>query len=65
MRTIFHLALELKDRVGCIGVVVDAKPGAVNYYGKLGFEALDLVEGSLGDRPEPVAMFLPISGIPK
>ena len=65
MRAIFHLALELRERVGCIGVVVDAKPVAEKYYARLGFEPLNLVEGSLGDRPEPVAMFLPISGIPK
>lgn len=64
MRAVFHLAQELSSRVGCIGVVVDAKAGAVKYYERLGFVELELVEGSLGDRPEPRVLFLPLSGIP-
>ena len=58
-----ELALEMRDRVGCTGVVVDAKPDAVTFYSSLGFKAVDLISGALGDRPEPVAMFLPIGQI--
>jgi len=58
-----ELALELRDRVGCIGVVVDAKPDALPFYSSLGFTPIDLISGALGDRPEPVAMFLPIGQI--
>ena len=47
----------------CIGVVVDAKPDAVAFYSGLGFKPIELVSGALGDRPEPVAMFLPIGQI--
>jgi hypothetical protein len=57
------LALEMRDRVGCIGVVVDAKPPAVNFYSSLGFRSIDLISGVLGDRPEPIAMFLPTGQI--
>lgn len=64
MQTVFHLAQELARTVGCIGVVVDAKPGAQAYYQGLGFEPHEVVEGTLGDRPEPLAMFLPLSLIP-
>jgi len=53
----------MRDRVGCIGVVVDAKPDAVTFYTSLGFKPIDLISGALGDRPEPVAMFLPIGRI--
>jgi GNAT superfamily N-acetyltransferase len=63
LRAMLELALEMRDRVGCIGVVVDAKPDAVTFYSPLGFEVIDLVSGALGDRPEPVAMFLPIGQI--
>jgi hypothetical protein len=58
-----ELALEMRDRVGCIGAVVDAKPDAVAFYSALGFKPIELVSGGLGDRPEPVAMFLPIGQI--
>ena len=63
LRVVLELALEMRDRVGCIGVVVDAKPIAVTFYSSLGFQPIDLISGGLGDRPEPVAMFLPIGQI--
>ena len=63
LRAMLNLALEMRDRVGCIGVVVDAKPDAVDFYSTLGFKPVELISGSLGDRPEPVAMFLPIGQI--
>ncbi len=58
-----ELALEMRDRVGCASVVVDAKPGAVFFYSALGFKTVELISGALGDRPEPVAMLLPIGQI--
>ncbi|MCF6209563.1 MAG: GNAT family N-acetyltransferase [Gammaproteobacteria bacterium] len=63
LRAMLELALEMRDRVGCTGVVVDAKPGAIDFYSELGFKVIDLVSGALGDRPEPIAMFLPIRQI--
>ncbi|MEO1245535.1 MAG: GNAT family N-acetyltransferase [Pseudomonadota bacterium] len=63
LRAMLELALEMRDRVGCIGVVVDAKPDAVTFYSSLGFKPIGLVSGALGDRPEPIAMFLPIGPI--
>lgn len=63
LRAMLGLALEMRERVGCIGVVVDAKPDAVTFYSSLGFKPIDLTSGGLGDRPEPIAMFLPIGPI--
>jgi GNAT superfamily N-acetyltransferase len=63
LRSMLQLALEMRDRVGCAGVVVDAKPASVDFYTALGFTPTRLVSGSLGDRPEPIAMFLPIREI--
>ncbi len=60
LRAMLELALEMRGRVGCIGVVVDAKAEAVTFYSSLGFKPIDLISGALGDRPEPIAMFLPV-----
>ncbi len=63
LRSMLLLALELRERFGCIGVVVDAKPEAVGFYERLGFLPLDPLSGVLGDRPEPLPLFLPIQAI--
>lgn len=65
LRAMFELALELRDKAGCAGVVVDAKPGAIVFYQKLGFMPLTVERGALGDRPEPLPMFLPIRLVEK
>ncbi len=64
LRAVLSLALEMSNRIGCIGVLVDAKPDAVEYYRQYGFEELDVLEGALGDRPAPTSMFLPLGAIP-
>jgi GNAT superfamily N-acetyltransferase len=61
MRTVFSVAIELRDKLGCVGVVVDAKPGAENYYSRYGFVELEVIEGALEERPAPRPMFLPLS----
>lgn len=65
LRAIFTLAWRMADDFGCISVVVDAKPEAVGFYDRLGFQVLDHVKGGLGDRPEPAAMFLELAAIPR
>ena len=60
LRAMFELALELRDRTGCAGVVADAKPGAVGFCRGLGFMLLEVVRGALGARPKPLPMLLPI-----
>ena len=60
-----ELALQLRDQVGCVGVVVDAKPQALGFYVRYGFEAINVVSGTLGDRPEPTPLFLPIHVVAK
>jgi GNAT superfamily N-acetyltransferase len=64
LRTVFALAHEMARTVGCLGVVVDAKPDAVSFYERLGFRALEVRGGALGDRPEPLPMYLHLSAIP-
>jgi len=48
----------MADNMGCVGVVVDAKPDAVAFYDRLGFVPLEVVAGEIGDRPQPLPMFL-------
>ena len=42
---------------GCVGLVVDAKPEAVEFYPKFGFFDLELEAGELGGRPTPRLCF--------
>lgn len=60
LKAMFELALHLRDQAGCTGVVVDAKPDAEDFYSRFGFSSLNALTGALGDRPEPVPMWLPI-----
>lgn len=62
LRHVLGLAIEQRDRLGCVGVVTDAKPDAIEFYEGLGFEALAGVrEGLLLSEPRP--MFLGIEMI--
>ena len=62
LRHVLGLALGQRDRVGCVGVVTDAKAEAVSFYEGLGFVALERVrEGLLVG--EPLPMFLGIKTI--
>ncbi len=62
LRHVLGLAVEQRDRLGCVGMVTDAKPEAVRFYEGLGFVALEGVrEGQLVGAPLP--MFLGIETI--
>jgi len=63
LRFVFALACRTADKLGCIGVVVDAKPEAQAFYLRYGFEPLSVIEDALFDRPESTPMFLPLSAI--
>ena len=58
LRVALGLALRMRADYGCIGVVVDAKPGAVPFYSRFGFVPLEAIEGLSEARPAPVPMFL-------
>jgi GNAT superfamily N-acetyltransferase len=63
MRSVFAMAIDLREKFGCVGVVVDAKRDAESFYSSLGFEPLELIEGRIEERPVPEPMFLPIREI--
>jgi len=59
LRHVLAVAVEQRDRIGCVGVVTDAKPESAGFYQGLGFVALEGVrEGLLHGEPQP--MFLAI-----
>ena len=60
---VFELASRQAEAVGCVGILVDAKPGALSLYDRFGFVALDLTEGHAETRPAPQPLFLPIATI--
>lgn len=65
LRAVFGLARKMADDFGCAGVAVDAKPTAVSFYRTLGFAVLGTELGALGDRPEPIPMFLELGAFPR
>ena len=64
LRAALEIALNMAEQVGCVGIVVDAKPEAIGFYERYGFLALDVLEGQLEERPIPQVMFLPLGSIP-
>ena len=52
-------------RLARLAVDESAKPHAISFYERYGFIRLESLEGILGDRPEPVPMFLSLGSISK
>lgn len=63
LHAVLLLAKDMSTTIGCVGLVVDAKPEAVAFDEKLGFLPLEARAGSLGDRPEPTPMFLEVGAM--
>lgn len=65
LRFVFELAEAMSERLGCVGIVVDAKPETILFYERYGFERREIAQGDLGDRPRPTPMFLALAEIPR
>jgi GNAT superfamily N-acetyltransferase len=63
LRFVLQLAARMSGEYGCVGVSVDAKPGAIDFYEKYGFIPVEAVEGQSDARPEPTPMFLSLRAI--
>jgi GNAT superfamily N-acetyltransferase len=62
LRHVLRLALDQRDRLGCVGIVADAKPDAIPFYERYGFMPLEGVRtGAL--HGDPLPMFIAISTI--
>lgn len=65
VRFAIELAERMRNEIGCVGVVVDAKAGAVDSYRRYGFVSLEALQGTSAQRPEPTPMFLPLGSVPR
>ncbi len=65
LRFCVEFAEKMRDELGCTGLVVDAKPGAVDFYGSFGFIEVAEVEGGAQIHPRPAMMFLPLASVPR
>ena len=63
LRFVLMLAAKMADDVGCAGVLVDAKPGAVDFYARYGFKPIETLEGESDVRPRPTTMWLGMNAI--
>jgi len=58
------LAINQKKTVGCVGVIVDAKPDTISFYEQYGFQKIeDIWEGQMKGYPEITPMFLSLKSI--
>jgi GNAT superfamily N-acetyltransferase len=68
-KALLRYAIELAERMatelGCVGLVVDAKAGAEEFYRRYGFVPLDVLEGVAPQRPAPTPMFLSLGSVPR
>ena len=53
-----ELAVAQTERVGCVGIIVDAKSDAVGFYERFGFTAMSALAGASSVRPRQTPMFL-------
>jgi GNAT superfamily N-acetyltransferase len=63
LRFVLRLSVRMAEDYGCVGVLVDAKPDAVDFYAKYGFVPVELIEGQSEARPHATAMFRSIRAI--
>lgn len=59
---VFVLAAKMADELGCVGVVVDSKVGALSFYERYGFKSRPL---AATDADAPTPLFLKVGTIKK
>lgn len=64
LRFCVEVAEKMRDELGCVGIIVDAKAGAVDFYRRFGFVAVQEEEGGPRVVPRPQMMFLPLGAVP-
>jgi predicted N-acetyltransferase YhbS len=64
LRFSIELAEKMMTELGCVGVVVDAKSGAEEFYQRYGFVPIEALVGVTEIRPTPTPMFLSLGSVP-
>lgn len=57
LTTVAVIGLEMRARVGCIGVIVDAKPASAGFYERHGFHLLPIASRTAGAGARPIRLF--------
>ena len=65
LQKMFYLAMEVEELVGCVGIFVDAKEDAIDFYKKYAFEVTPVLSGELEVKPTQTLMYLSIKTIYK
>ena len=65
LRRSVEIAEQLRDTVGCVGLLVDAKPGAEGFYRAYGFVEVAAEEGASAGVPRATLWFLPLGAVPR
>ena len=65
LRFSLELAERQRDEVGCVGVLVDAKPEAIGFYERFGFVKLEALSGVPMSKPQPTPMFIALGSVPR
>jgi len=65
LRFCIELAEQMRDELGCVGLVVDAKAEAIQFYRRFGFVELRAIAGESPTRPRPTPMFVSLSSVPR
>lgn len=65
LRFCVEIAERMRDEVGCVGLVVDAKVDAVPFYRRYGFAAVNAETGEAALLPRPTLMFLALGSVPR
>lgn len=64
LRLCVELAEKMRDELGCVGLVVDAKADAVAFYSRFGLVEISADEGAAQRHPRSAMMFLPLASVP-
>ncbi len=65
LAAVFELALRMATDYGCVGIAVDAKPNAIDFYAKFGFAAKTAATGQMHVAPKPTPMFISVAKLKK
>jgi len=65
LRRVIEIAEDMRGEVGCVGILVDAKPDSISFYEPYGFVALDALEGEAQMVPRPTPMFVALGSVPR
>jgi len=65
LRFSVELAEHMRDEIGCVGLVVDAKPEAANFYSRFGFTSRETLQGGGAGFLRTTPMYISLGSVPR